>query len=470
MVSLLEESVPLLGGLTPYQPVDYLLNPPYLIVSGISTLPPRPRAAIAILVIYYILLFTLVTSYARLIQVIITNPGYVPRGARWRANNIRSDSNSIKYHEKRWNKHRSFAEKIASSPAWPSHSPPSGRTGESGLSFADAEAGNREHFRAEDFWLKDVFVCNFDGRPSFCSTCLNFKPDRAHHCREVDRCVKKMDHFCPWVGGIVSETSFKFFLQFLFYAALFCTHVLIVMAYFVAERRRDPDWLDVNWILILGFASLFWLFSFGMFVSSFHLALVNSTTVENLSKGSKIWYLAVYLPRPEETQHHLSRVDEQGRRHDARTITYPRPPEEQQFRHEHARPSPEAQAERPVELVNIPPDSPNSNLPAPQRTFVILEMEPGDNPWDLGLMSNLHQIFGYHIIDWILPMRYSPSADHSNKESMFRLGPVVRRRLVERGLLDDESEKHKPARNKRCRRRRSRRKSHAHPRTRGLSG
>ena len=50
----------------------------------------------------------------------------------------------------------------------------------------------------EAFYTKDVFVCEDDGRPIWCSKCLNWKPDRTHHCREVDRCVRKMDHFCPW--------------------------------------------------------------------------------------------------------------------------------------------------------------------------------------------------------------------------------------------------------------------------------
>lgn len=50
----------------------------------------------------------------------------------------------------------------------------------------------------ESFYTKDVFVCQEDGRPPYCSKCCQFKIDRAHHCREVDRCVRKMDHFCPW--------------------------------------------------------------------------------------------------------------------------------------------------------------------------------------------------------------------------------------------------------------------------------
>jgi hypothetical protein len=41
------------------------------------------------------------------------------------------------------------------------------------------------------------------------------------------------------VGGVVSETSFKFFIQFLVYTTVFCAFTLIVSAYFTAELKRQ---------------------------------------------------------------------------------------------------------------------------------------------------------------------------------------------------------------------------------------
>jgi palmitoyltransferase len=38
---------------------------------------------------------------------------------------------------------------------------------------------------------------------------------------------------------VVSEKSFKFFIQFVFYTAVFCAFVLIVLAIFTAELRRE---------------------------------------------------------------------------------------------------------------------------------------------------------------------------------------------------------------------------------------
>lgn len=49
-----------------------------------------------------------------------------------------------------------------------------------------------------EWYNREVFVCEPDGKPRWCWHCNCYKPDRSHHCSEVQRCVYKMDHFCPW--------------------------------------------------------------------------------------------------------------------------------------------------------------------------------------------------------------------------------------------------------------------------------
>lgn len=39
-------------------------------------------------------------------------------------------------------------------------------------------------------------------------------------------------------GGIVSETTYKFFIQFCVYAMSYCTFTLVVSAYYVAQLHR----------------------------------------------------------------------------------------------------------------------------------------------------------------------------------------------------------------------------------------
>lgn len=50
----------------------------------------------------------------------------------------------------------------------------------------------------EEFYSRDVFQCDPRGLPIWCGHCNAWKPDRAHHCSDIGRCVRNMDHFCPW--------------------------------------------------------------------------------------------------------------------------------------------------------------------------------------------------------------------------------------------------------------------------------
>ncbi len=137
----------------------------------------RTGTAIVFLVLYFVFFLLMTTTYLRVFAVIQTNPGVTELGPKASEHKTKS-------------KKRSRRER-------------------------DLEAASRYEARPDDnpdspgleeFYTKDVFVCETDGRPRWCSTCCNWKMDRAHHCSEIERCVKKMDHYCPWVGGIVAET------------------------------------------------------------------------------------------------------------------------------------------------------------------------------------------------------------------------------------------------------------------------
>lgn len=55
-------------------------------------------------------------------------------------------------------------------------------------------------------------------------------------------------------GGIISETNFKFFLQFCAYAALYCIFNLVVLAYYLANppgTNGRSDVYKVNWIVVI---------------------------------------------------------------------------------------------------------------------------------------------------------------------------------------------------------------------------
>lgn len=401
--------------------VDYLISPPLSI-----TARPRRSSAIAILVIYYLLLILLLVSFGRLLDTVVRWPGLIPRGPQWYVERTRQKKN----HNGRRSRStsRSDGEKSAGSDLNDPKMP------------RETQHLARETlpFKVEDFWLRDVFVCNADGRPSFCSTCYNWKPDRSHHCSEVNRCVLKFDHFCPWVGGVVSETSFKFFVQFTFYAALLTLHILVVTAYFFARRRQDSSFVNGHWIALLAIAGLFFLFSGGMCMSSCQFALINSTTIENLSRKTKVWFLAVYTS-PQVLE------EAQEKNIGLRLISYPRPPEEQLHMLQQ-------QGAGDVSGADVQRPSSSSAMPSTgHRTFAILESAPGANPFDIGPLSNFQEIMGMTIWEWLSPIKPSPCLKHDSTTSLYKLGPVVDQMKADTGLKSWSSQQSKRSRRRKGR-------------------
>ena len=204
-------------------------------------LQPRYTAGIVILVVYYILLVPVIATWLRLLLVVFVDPGFIAIG----------------------------------------------------LPRKDAEPEPAPGM--EQFWAKEVFTCNSQGLPIWCSHCNNWKPDRTHHNQDTGRCTLKMDHFCPWVGGVVGERSFKFFVQFLFYSGILSAYGMSVLAYFVAEKREGIT-LEIQWLIALGLAGFFTLFAVGMVGNCLWLASKNFTTIENIDYRSRTSFLAVLLP------------------------------------------------------------------------------------------------------------------------------------------------------------------------------
>jgi palmitoyltransferase len=131
----------------------------------------QPGAAIAVLVLYFLLFLLMVASYLRtFVQINFADGGLVPLepGAE----------------EKRGQGH------VVSANAHHAN----------GRGDHHARPGLRPH---ESY---DVFVCDETGRPKWCNECYGMKPDRSHHSSELNRCVLRMDHYCPWAGGMISET------------------------------------------------------------------------------------------------------------------------------------------------------------------------------------------------------------------------------------------------------------------------
>ncbi|KAH8253860.1 hypothetical protein KR032_007130 [Drosophila birchii] len=129
-----------------------------------------------------------------------------------------------------------------------------------------------------------INMCTKEGTVRYCRYCWIIKPDRAHHCRTCQKCVRKMDHHCPWVKNCVHFHNFKYFIQFLFYAELYCLYLFAVLIYdFYLICQFDMDNLGPEhmWTIAQNIGCfVFNLFTLIMFAMSLTHMARNRTTME----------------------------------------------------------------------------------------------------------------------------------------------------------------------------------------------
>lgn len=245
----------------------------------------------------------------------------------------------------------------------------------------------------DDILSKETFVCQPDGTPKWCSTCQIWRPDRSRHCREKDRCVLKLDHFCPWVGGIVAEQSMKYFILFNSYTFLYTIFDWALAAVCIARLDRQRS-LDGNVVAMLILGLFFMGLTGGIGCSAILNALTNHTTVENTAEpAGHRWCMALRVPDGRKVADNV------------RTITFP-----------HA----SANAGSPDALRKFLDDAgekpsitrkdrnsaidQNASRTNSERTFAIVTSDAYANPWDCGTYENWCQVMGHNIIGWFLPI------------------------------------------------------------------
>ncbi|KAK7946131.1 Palmitoyltransferase PFA5 [Apiospora aurea] len=331
-------------------------------------------SAVAVLVLYFLFLFLMVATYLRTIITINTDPGLVPLGPL--AVSRRSKDGNDKSHR---------GDDLEGQP------------------YFVTPDSNPDSPGLELFYTKDVFICETDGRPKWCSECCNWKPDRAHHSSELNRCVLRMDHYCPWAGGMVGENSFKFFVQFTTYTACYCGIVLGAAGSTLKKQMSSGNGLDGFLVGALGLGGFFGLFTFMMTITSLRYVLLNMTNVDLLGSRTKVYQLAVRIPRGSEG-----------------TDRY--------------------------HVINYPLERPSSSMGHEARdalairTFAILRTEAGENPWDLGYWENWKEVMGTNIIDWLFPIRRSPCVKHDQTESFYRMGKIVDEVRARHGITPDSAD------------------------------
>lgn len=76
---------------------------------------------------------------------------------------------------------------------------------QSRMDFSDIHTDNSE----------TKIECDERDNWTVCTRCETYRPPKAHHCRICKRCIRRMDHHCPWYA--ISYTVIKSFFSSLMF-------------------------------------------------------------------------------------------------------------------------------------------------------------------------------------------------------------------------------------------------------------
>ncbi|CAB3407421.1 unnamed protein product [Caenorhabditis bovis] len=128
-----------------------------------------------------------------------------------------------------------------------------------------------------------------------CQKCCSIKPERAHHCSVCERCIRRMDHHCPWVNNCVGEANQKFFVLFTLYIALLSLHALywgiwqFVKCVGVEWQNCSalgPPGTTLMLIFLLFESILFAIFTSVMFGTQISSICSDETTIESMKRNA----------------------------------------------------------------------------------------------------------------------------------------------------------------------------------------
>ncbi|KAL9586884.1 MAG: hypothetical protein Q9212_000628 [Teloschistes hypoglaucus] len=211
--------------------VDYLLRP----APNVRKL--RHGAGIAILTIYACLLLILALSYFRLVYTVTAKPGYTPQGPQWHAQRSRERRPSGARQPAPRHVDPEKGNGVLEAPSTPNEGLPASPYAP--VSSAYGPINDTVIPSLQEFYMRDVFTCEkriivVKSKDAFVRW-ITFAPGRQAPAASQRLLTWLISH-CR-VGGIVSESSQKFFVLFVVWGAIFWVFTMIFMAKFVAETK-----------------------------------------------------------------------------------------------------------------------------------------------------------------------------------------------------------------------------------------
>ncbi|OBA19055.1 hypothetical protein METBIDRAFT_224787 [Metschnikowia bicuspidata var. bicuspidata NRRL YB-4993] len=138
--------------------------------------------------------------------------------------------------------------------------------------------------------VPDVFVCDEQGFPFWCSKCQNLKPDRSFHLTDLNTCVPRFDHFCLWIGTAIGRDNFIPFIKFLQSLLAYVTIVLCFAAVYTRSSLRHDHSNLPHFIVLFVLSAFGTIFTLSLLIGTVKYTFTNSTSFDEITRRQAMTY------------------------------------------------------------------------------------------------------------------------------------------------------------------------------------
>jgi len=136
---------------------------------------------------------------------------------------------------------------------------------------------------------------------TMCGRCDAYKPPKSHHDRVSNRCIVRMDHYCPWTNNAIGAGNQKMFILFIVYtdvAALYYYHLIgIILVFCNGENCPYFEGAAVILARILLFLLLFAvLFTTSMILNQVYGIATGLGTIDRMKLKKGDYYVEDPIP------------------------------------------------------------------------------------------------------------------------------------------------------------------------------
>jgi len=129
-----------------------------------------------------------------------------------------------------------------------------------------------------------------------CNRCDTYRPARSHHCRICKRCVRRLDHHCPWINNCVGEFNQKYFILFLFYIGVTCLYSISFIVWSLVIFPQKTEIQIVHSIIICIESCLFGIFVITVFIDQIQSIFSDRSLIDTLKLDENLRTIPQTLP------------------------------------------------------------------------------------------------------------------------------------------------------------------------------